>query len=75
MITTKGQIQGDYCEKYNLGIAIENTDDLANKIQYWIDHEDFTKYQERCIELLRLFLSDYDKFKNMVKSFIEESVI
>lgn len=74
MITTKGQIQGDYCDKYNLGVAITDASELNEKLAFWLQNEDFDAYQDRCISLLKSFLDDYDKFKEMVIKFITKSI-
>lgn len=71
MITTKGQIQGDFCEKYNLGLAVDDTKNLALQIKDWIASENFDEYEDRCINLLKEFLVDYDNFKQMLLSFVK----
>ena len=71
MITTKGQIQGDFCEKYNLGIAISDASELNEKLTKWLQDEDFEAYQNRCIALLKSFLNDYGGFKSMVTEFVK----
>lgn len=71
MIVTKGQIQGDYCEQYNLGIAVKDINDLPVQIHFWLNNNDFSIYEKRCIELLEKFMLDYSEFKKMVKSFCE----
>lgn len=73
MIVTKGQIQGDYCEQYNVGLAVSNCDNLDQKLHQWIQETNFQGYQQRCIELLKVFLDDYDEFKKMLCNFIYES--
>lgn len=70
MITTKGQIQGDFCEKYNLGIAISDAAELNERLTYWLQNEDFEAYQSRCVSLLKSFLNDYDIFKETVVNFL-----
>lgn len=69
MLVTKGQIQGDYCEKYNVGIAISNIESAPNQIQNWFSTFDYNEYENSCIALLKQFLEDYDYFRNMLKSF------
>lgn len=71
MIVTKGQIQGDYCEKYNLGVTVDinNVGNVANILKNWLSKFDPQKFDENCIFLLKSFLSDYDVFKNMLRSF------
>lgn len=71
MIVTKGQIQGDLCEKYNLGIAISDTSDLTTKLKTWLKENDFGEYEKRCIALLKTFLDDYNDFKNMLLEFVK----
>lgn len=71
MIVTKGQIQGDYVERYNVGIALENPSDLPNLISEWNKNVDFNTYQNNCIALLKQFLSDYDNFKNCFRNFLK----
>lgn len=71
MIVTKGQIQGDYAERYNVGIALENPSDLPELIDKWIRTVDFETYQKNCINLLNRFMKDYDNFKNCLRSFLE----
>ena len=72
MIVTKGQIQGYYCEKYNLGLVIENTENLEAKLSNWISQNDFNDYQNRCIVLLKEFIQDYEIFASMVSQFLKQ---
>lgn len=71
MIVTKGQIQGDYVEKFNLGIAIQSTDNLFEKIIEWVDSTNYEDYQKRCIKLLKSFVSDCRIFENTLEKFIQ----
>lgn len=69
MLVTKGQIQGDYCEKYNVGIVISNIENAREQIQNWFSNFKYADYEKSCISLLKQFLEDYDYFRNMLKSF------
>lgn len=73
MIVTKGQIQGDYAEKYGVGIAIENTEGLTEKLENWIKEVDFQEYENRCVELLKQFVEDYNIFEQTIKDFLNIS--
>lgn len=70
MIVTKGQIQGDYAEKYNVGICVSDSNQLPLQIENWIHNVDFQEYQENCKTLLSIFFDDYIKFKNMFSDFL-----
>lgn len=69
MIVTRGQIQGEYCEKYNLGVSISNTDNLDQKLYDWIKDTDQVEYNNNCIALLKNFLEDYKIFRDTFFSF------
>lgn len=73
MIVTKGQIQGEYAEKYGVGLTISDTDNLPVLIKMWNQNVDFEEYERRCNDLLKVFLEDYEKFKNCLWSFITEN--
>ena len=71
MITTKDTIQGDYAEKYGVGIAIDDTTDLAERLKKYIETFNGREYEDRRNELLKSFLNDYDLFRNAVIKFAE----
>lgn len=70
MIVTKGTTQGDYAEKHNVGLVIENCDNLDEKIVNYISNLDFDEFESRCNKLLELFLAENNLFKSTVKTFI-----
>lgn len=72
MIVTKGQVQGDYAEEYEVGIAISDTKELPSIIEEWEKNQAFEEYEKRCNELLTRFIEDYDVFKKSLWSFIYE---
>lgn len=69
MIVTHGTIQGNYAEKYNVGISLSDCKELNNKIRVWQEHNNYEDYCVRCNLLLKEFLRDYDKFHSMLNSF------
>lgn len=70
MIVTKGTTQGDYAEQYNVGLVIDNCDNLNVKIVDYINSLDFNEFELRCNKLLELFLEENGSFVKMVKAFI-----
>lgn len=70
MITTSGTIQGEYTEKYDIGLAVLNCDNLKEKIIDFLDNLDFKAYSERCNNLLKVFLADYYKWEAVMERFI-----
>ncbi len=71
MIVTKNTIQGDYVEKYNIGIALDDCSNLVNELKTFIE-QDYKAYCKRCDNLLKTFLQDQKKFVEAVRSFIKE---
>lgn len=69
MIVTANTVQGDYVEKYNLGLAIDNTDNLDLKIKDWMNTNSFEEYCERAKSLLAKFLGDQKVFKDKILEF------
>lgn len=70
MIVTKHTCQGDYAEKYQVGISVENCDDLKNDLNKFL-HMDYISYCKRCNNLLSEFLNDQYEFVNIIKEFIK----
>ena len=69
MITTKDTVQGNYAEKYNVGVAVENCSNLAKEIVAFCN-EGGSRYEEGRNYVLKEILQDCDIFKDAVKSFI-----
>lgn len=69
MIVTKGTTQGDFVEKYNVGVSINDCSDLQHRIASFLA-EDYNQYAERCNYLLGIFLKDDRSFKEKVLAFV-----
>lgn len=69
MIVTKDTIQGDYAEKYNVGVAIKDCSHLTDELRAFL-HQDYQSYSNRCDELLKQFLSDQQRFEEAVGQFV-----
>ena len=72
MIVTKDTVQGDYAEKYNVGIAIKDCGNLENALKSFIE-QDYHNYCKRCDSLLREFLNDQYDFVEAVKQFVKSN--
>lgn len=68
MIVTKGTTQGDYADNYQVGVAVENCDGLAERLGMFLK-TDFRQYSDRCNALLLQFLEEDKQFKEKVKAF------
>ena len=71
MIVTAKSTQGDYVEKYDLGLSLEDWSELSEKIQRFFKNTDEEAFNQRCNNLLREFIRDYDEFYKVVKNFID----
>ena len=70
MIVTKDTIQGDYAEKYNVGVALVDCSDLKNALKTFIQ-QNYNAYAERCDNLLHEFLQDQERFEKLVHGFVK----
>lgn len=70
MIVTKNSIQGDYVEKYNLGLAIESCENLEERILSFIESFDYNLFEQNCNLLLKEMVQDYDDFKKALMDFV-----
>ena len=69
MIVTKGTIQGDYAEQYNVGLVITDCEGLSRQILDYLRNLDFDNYSERCNLLLDSFLKENITFEKVIISF------
>lgn len=72
MLVTSNSVQGDFVEKYQLGLSLDNCDNLDCKIKSFLKEFDRNAFEERCNILLEKFLQDYELFENSVLNFVEE---
>lgn len=69
MIVSAGGIQGEYVAKHNLGLAVENTDNLDARILRWMEENSFDDYCARADALFNSFLADQQTFREKVTEF------
>lgn len=69
MIVTRGTTQGDYAERYQVGIAVDDCHDLANRLHEFLS-QDRAAYEKRCEYLLACFIEDQRRFEAAVTKFI-----
>lgn len=70
MIVTKDTIQGDYAEKYNVGIALADCSNLKSALKTFMC-QDYNAYAERCDNLLQTFLNDQERFEKLICEFVK----
>jgi len=70
MIVTKDTIQGDYAEKYNVGVALKDCSNLTSELKKFLQ-QDYKTYSMRCDSLLKEFLNDQHEFEEALIKFIE----
>lgn len=70
MLVTKGTIQGDYAEKNNIGVAVEDCQNLTDNLRAFLQL-DYLAYCQRCNGLLKEFLKDQEEFIEAVVSFVK----
>ena len=72
MIVSKGSFQGDLCEKYGLGVVLDENDDFSEKIMEWWRSFDAEKYDEGCRAFLRSVDNDMNIFENQLIELIND---
>lgn len=71
MIVTSNSTQGDYVEKYGLGLSLDNCSNLDEKINKYLSNFNYKEFIGRCNELLELFLKDTIILKSTIKDFLK----
>lgn len=69
MITTADTIQGEYTVKYGVGVAVKDCNDLPKKLKKFLSEMDKAEFEKNCDELMREFISDYDRWDNVIRTF------
>lgn len=64
MIVAKGTYQGDLCERYGLGVVLDENDIFTEKIRSWWSCFDAQQYEKGCMTFLKSVGEDIDKFEN-----------
>lgn len=70
MIVASNSIQGDLVREYNLGIVVGDCSSLKTKILSFLGTFDKDEYYNRCNDLLKKFVDDYNIFEKRVVEFI-----
>ena len=69
MIVTRGTTQGDYAERYGVGIAVDDCLHLADQILAFLA-TDRNAYEQRCDALLAEFMKDQERFECVITHFV-----
>lgn len=69
MIVNKDTTQGDYAEKYQVGLVVRNCVNLADAIFDYFKSFNSKYYSTCCDKLLSSFLDDYKLFEGRIKDF------
>ncbi|MEG0701191.1 MAG: capsular biosynthesis protein, partial [Muribaculaceae bacterium] len=72
MIVLSTSIQGEYVNKYGLGISIDNCDQLNARINDYILHFNYTEFEQNANLLLGEFRNDYVIFKQNLIEFLNK---
>lgn len=70
LIVTDGSTQGEYVQKYKLGLSVVNCRDISYKIRRYIDSFNEDEFISSCDKLLIDFASDYDNFYTNLLMFV-----
>lgn len=63
MIVTKASHQGELCERYGLGVVLDERDDFVEKIRTWWSNFQADKFEEGCQAFLKTVSMDVDAFE------------
>lgn len=72
MITTANTTQGNFANKYNVGLALENCDNLPEILSNYLIQLNIGQYVENRQKLLNDFLFDYNEWETVIKNFIKQ---
>lgn len=71
MIATLNTTQGDYVERYHLGVAIDSCNNLASVLKCYLSSIKEKAFIDSCNQLLRMFLDDYEEWESVLYKFVE----
>lgn len=72
MIVSNRSTQGDYVEKYQLGLSVEDCLNLPSQIKEFLASYNPEEFANRCDKLLEEFVADYDNFYFKFTEFIKK---
>lgn len=72
MITTANTTQGNYADGYNVGLALENCDNLPDILHSYLNNLNITQYIANRKRLLNDFLLDYYEWETVIKNFVRQ---
>lgn len=73
MIVTRNSTQGDYAEKYKVGLVVDDCKNLETQLKTYFENLDYDNYCRSCNQLLEVLLKDEVKFEGVVRSFLKEN--
>lgn len=74
MLVTSNSTQSYYVERYQLGLSLDNCNNLDVKIKEYLDTLDYTAFCERCNTLLEIFLKDYKVLETKITEFVTQNI-
>lgn len=72
VIVNKNSTQGEYVQKYNLGIVIENNDYLTSETIQYLENFDEDKFESGCHQFLSDIKTEQENFELNLKLFFTE---
>lgn len=72
MIVNNSCTQAFFVKKYNLGVIIDEKDDIAKKINDYWEYFDLHKYNKGRADFLNVVKNDEIKFEAMIENFIKD---
>lgn len=70
MIVTRDTIQGEYAEKYKVGVVVDDCSHLDNDINAFLLSFDGDTYNKNCKSLLKDFINENKLFEDKLKQFV-----
>lgn len=70
MIVTKGTIQGDFAEKYKVGLTLNEYTNLASEIINYLNDLNNSDYDNNCKMLLSKIIEENELFEQKLKNFV-----
>lgn len=74
IIVTAGSVQGEYVEKYNLGLSVKDCSDLAEMLCSFIVDMDKETFENNCNALLTGFIKENELFLAELDKFIHNNI-